>query len=91
MYTHFQQIIRHRCVRAFQTRRGCAYGTHAPAKLSRAARNPQFTQSFPDPHSHPFPDPHSHPDPHRPRRSCRSARAAPAHTKKPHLKWDAAS
>jgi len=46
-------------------------GTHSPAKLSRAARNPQVTQLFPEPHSH------SHPDPRRTQtRSAPEVRAA---------------
>jgi len=60
MYTHFQQIIRHRCVRAFQTRRGCAYGTHAPARNIGRGEKPAghaavlrlTLASGPAPHAH---------------------------------------
>jgi len=81
MYTHFQQIIRHRCVRAFQTRRGCAYGTLTPVTNIGRGEKPSGhevvsrTTLAPSPGS----APHSHPTsvPQRPRSTRAHKKAAP--------------
>ena len=89
MYTHFQQIIRHRCVRAFQTRRGCIYGTLVPATNIGHGEKPAGTAAVsrpalalaPRPTPAPGPAPHLHPT-----SASRSLPTSAARTKKPHLK-----
>jgi len=80
MYRHFQQIIWHRCVRAFRSRCGCTCGTRMPVKNIAGGEKPAGPSAVPWPMPRSAPDARFAPRARRPPRLLQQQ-------KKPHLKW----